>query len=341
MPETTIRHRRAVVLTTGLVVIAAALAGAALLSLAVGARDVPFGTVLHALVNPDPNSTEDLIVTQSRLPRTIVGLLAGAAFGLAGAVIQGVTRNPLADPGILGVNAGAGLFIVVAISFLGITNLTGYVWFGFLGAAVTSVLVYTVGSIGRGGATPVKLALAGAAVTAALTSFTTAVLITDVDAYDQFRFWQVGSLAGRGTDIAVQSLPFLIAGALLALWSARALNALALGDDVATSFGQNVIVARLVAAGAVVLLCGTATSMAGPLVFIGLVIPHIARSITGPDHRWLLPYSMALAPLLLLLADVLGRVVARPGEVQVGIVTAIIGAPIFVAMARREKLAEL
>ena len=328
-------------LATGLVVIAAALAGAALLSLAVGAREVPFGTVLHALVNPDPDSTEHLIITQSRLPRTIVGLLAGAAFGLAGAVIQGVTRNPLADPGILGVNAGAGLFIVVAISFLGITNLTGYVWFGFLGAAITSVLVYTIGSVGRGGATPVKLALAGAAVTAALTSFTTAVLITDVDAYEQFRFWQVGSLAGRGTDIALQSAPFLVAGAALAFYSARSLNALALGDDVATSFGQNVVVARLIAAGAVVLLCGTATSMAGPLVFIGLVIPHIARAVTGPDHRWLMPYSMLLAPLLLLIADVIGRVVARPGEVQVGIVTAVLGAPVFIFLVRRRKMAEL
>ncbi len=328
-------------LTTGLVVVAAALAGAALLSLAVGARAIPFGTVLHALVSPDPNATVDLIVTESRIPRTIIGLLAGAAFGLAGAVIQGVTRNPLADPGILGVNAGAGLFIVIAISFFGITGLTGYVWFGFLGAAITSFVVYAIGSLGRGGATPVKLALAGAAVTAGLTSFTTAVLITDVDAYDQFRFWQVGALANRGTDIAVQGLPFLIVGALLALGSARALNALALGDDVATSFGQNVIVARLLAAGAVVLLCGAATAMAGPIVFIGLVIPHIARAITGPDHRWLLPYSMLLAPLLLLLADVLGRVIARPGEVQVGIVTAIIGAPIFIILARRERLAEL
>ena len=328
-------------LTTGLVVIAVALAGAALLSLAVGARDLPFGTVLHALAHADPGSRDHLIVIESRLPRTVVGLLAGAAFGLAGALIQGVTRNPLADPGLLGVNAGAGLFVVVAISVFGVGSLTGYVWFGFAGAAVTSVLVYTVGSIGRGGATPVKLALAGAAVSAALLSFTTAVLLLDVDAYDQFRFWQVGSLAGRGLDVAVASLPFLVAGAVLAAASARALNALALGDDVATSFGQNVVLARLIVALAVVLLCGTATAMAGPLVFIGLVIPHIARSFTGPDHRWLLPYSALLAPLLLLLADVLGRVVARPGEVQAGIVTAIIGAPVFVAMARRSRLAEL
>ena len=339
MPDT--RVRRAAALATGLVVIATAVAGAALLSLAVGSQQLPFGTVLQALVHPDPTLAEHLIVTEVRLPRTFIGLLAGAALGLAGAIIQAVTRNPLADPGILGVNAGAGLFVVLGISVFGVTSLTGYVWFGFAGAALAAVLVYVVGSLGRGGATPVKLALAGTALTAALLSFTTGVLVTDVQTYDQFRFWQVGSLAGRGSDIAWQGLPFLIAGVVVALASARSLNALALGDDVATSLGQNVAVARLIAAVAVVLLCGTATAMAGPLVFVGLIVPHVARIITGPDHRWLLPYSMLLAPVLLLLADVLGRVVARPGEVQVGIVTALIGAPFFVALARRRRLAEL
>jgi iron complex transport system permease protein len=334
-------HRRAAALAAGLVVIAAVLAGAAVLSLVVGSRDVPFGTVLDALANPGGTTRDELIVSEVRIPRTLIGLFAGAALGLAGAVVQGVTRNPLADPGILGVNFGASLFVVVAISILGITSLTGYVWFGFLGAAAASTLVYVVGSIGRGGATPIKLALAGAAVSAALSSFTTAMLMLDVRAYDQFRFWQVGSLAGRGMDVVVQALPFLITGVLLALLSARALNALALGDDVAVSFGQNVTAARLLAATAIVLLCGTATAMAGPIAFVGLVIPHLARMITGPDHRWLLPYAMLLAPLLLLVADVFGRVVARPGEVQVGIVTAVIGAPVFVALARRRRLAEL
>ena len=339
MPDT--RVRRAVALTTGLVVLAAALAGAALLSLAVGAQHVPFGTVLDALVHPDDTVRDSLIVTEVRLPRTLVGLLAGFALGLAGAIIQAVTRNPLADPGILGVNAGAGLFVVLGISVFGVTSLTGYVWFGFAGAALAAVVVYTIGSLGRGGATPVKLAIAGTALTAALLSFTTAVLVTDLQTYDQFRFWQVGSLAGRGMDIAAQGAPFLLAGVVIALASARLLNALALGDDVATSLGQNVAVARLIAAAAVVVLCGTATAMAGPLVFVGLVVPHVARIITGPDHRWLLPYAMLLAPLLLLVADVLGRVIARPGEVQVGVLTAIIGAPVFVALARRRRLAEL
>jgi iron complex transport system permease protein len=335
------RVRRAAALTTGLVVVAAALAGAALLSLTVGAQHVPFGTVLEVLVHPDDAVRDSLIITEVRIPRTLVGLLAGFALGLAGAIIQAVTRNPLADPGILGVNAGAGLFVVIGISVFGVTTLTGYVWFGFAGAALAAVVVYVVGSLGRGGATPVKLAIAGTALTAALLSFTTAVLVTDMQTYDQFRFWQVGSLAGRGLDIAQQGAPFLLVGVVIALASARLLNALALGDDVATALGQNVAVARLVAAAAVVILCGTATAMAGPLVFVGLVVPHVARLITGPDHRWLLPYAMLLAPLLLLLADVLGRVIARPGEVQVGVLTAIIGAPVFVALARRRRLAEL
>ncbi len=339
MPDT--RVRRAAALSTGLVVSAVAVAGAALLSLAVGAQDIPFGTVLDALFHPDPELGQHLIITESRLPRTVVGLLAGAALGLAGAVIQAVTRNPLADPGILGVNAGAALFVVFGISILGISSLTGYVWLGFAGAAVASVIVYAIGSMGRGGATPVKVALAGAAMSAALTSFTTAVLLTDVETFDQFRFWQVGSLAGRGMDIALQGLPFVAVGIAVALLSTRSLNALALGDDVAASLGQNVAAARMIAGVAVVLLCGTATAMAGPIGFVGLVVPHVARMITGPDYRWLLPYSMLFAPLLLLLADVLGRIVTSPAEVQVGIVTAVIGAPIFVALARRRRLAEL
>ncbi|MET0424633.1 MAG: iron ABC transporter permease [Actinoplanes sp.] len=335
------RHRGAATLTIGLVVVVAALAGAALLSLAIGSRALPFGTVLHYLVDPDPTSRDGLIVSEVRIPRTLIGLLAGAALGLGGAVVQGITRNPVADPGLLGINTGAALLVVTAISVFGVTSLVGYVWFGFAGAALAAALVYLISSVGRGGATPIKLALSGAAVSAALGSFTTAVLLIDVKAYDQFRFWQVGSLAGRGTDVIWPSLPFLAVGLLLALASTRALNALALGEDVATSLGQNVNRARLIAAASVVLLCGTATAMAGPIVFVGLVIPHLARMITGPDHRWLLPYSMLLAPLLLLVADVIGRVVARPGEVQVGIVTALIGAPVFVALARRTRLAEL
>jgi iron complex transport system permease protein len=255
--------------------------------------------------------------------------------------MQGVTRNPLADPGLLGIEAGAALAVVVGIHSFGIGSLTGYVWFAFAGAGAASVVVYAIGSMGRGGATPVKLALTGSAVSALLASLTSAVLLLDVETLDEYRFWVVGSLAGRDEVVVWQVAPFLVVGTLLALGSARSLNALSLGDDVARSLGQRVQLARLVAALAVVVLCGAATAAAGPIGFVGLTVPHIARAICGPDYRWILPWSLVLAPTLLLGADVIGRVVARPGEVQVGIVTALVGAPFFVALVRRRKLAEL
>jgi iron complex transport system permease protein len=215
------------------------------------------------------------------------------------------------------------------------------VWLAFAGAAVTAVVVYALGSAGREGATPVKLALAGAAVTAFLGSLTAGILLVDVTTLDQFRFWAVGSLAGRDGDVARQVAPFIAVGTVMALASGRLLNVLSLGDDVARSLGQRVGLARVFAATSVVLLCGAATAAAGPITFVGLTIPHIARAICGPDHRWILPYSVVLAPTLLLGSDVIGRLVARPGEIQVGIVTAIVGSPFFVALVRRKRLAEV
>jgi iron complex transport system permease protein len=310
-------------------------------SIAFGAKPIPLGTVFDALFHYDSSVDEHIIIRTLRVPRTIVGVLVGVGLGLAGAVMQGVARNPLADPGILGVEAGAALFVVVGIHSFGVTSLLGYVWFAFAGAAMASVVVYAVGSLGREGATPVKLALAGAAVTTFLGSITTAILLFDVSTLDQFRFWSVGSLAGRDGQIAAQMAPFIIVGTVLALASGRLLNALALGDDVARSLGQRVGLARLFSAVAIVLLVGAATAAAGPIAFVGLTVPHVARAITGPDYRWVLPYSLVLAPILLLTADVIGRVIARPGEVQVGIITALIGAPFFVILVRRRKLAEL
>lgn len=310
-------------------------------SLAVGSKAVPVADVVEAFRDFDATVENHLIVTSLRLPRTLVAVLVGLGLGLAGALMQGLTRNPLADPGILGVNAGAALAVVVGIFVFGVGSLSGYVWFAFLGAAVTSGAVYALGALGRDGATPVKLALAGAAVTAFLYSITSSILLLDVATLDQYRFWAVGSVAGRDMAVVTQVAPFLLLGTALALCAGRSLNALALGDDVARSLGARVGVSRLFSAAAVVLLVGGATAAAGPIAFVGLTVPHVARALAGPDYRWVLAFSAVLAPTLLLAADVLGRVVARPGEVQVGIVTALIGAPVFIALVRRRTLAQV
>jgi iron complex transport system permease protein len=325
----------------GLLVALALLVVVLFCSVAYGAKTIDLGTVIDAFTSYDETSTDHLVVRSLRVPRTLIGLGVGVALGLAGAVMQGVTRNPLADPGIFGVEAGAALAVVVGIHVFGVGTLNGYVWLAFLGAGVASVVVYGLGSLGRGGATPVKLALAGAAMAALLSSLTSAILIVDIATLDQFRFWAVGSLVGRDGEIAAQVAPFLLCGVVLALASARGLNTLALGDDVARSLGQRVQVARATAGLAVIVCSGAAVAAAGPIGFIGLTIPHVARAICGPDYRWVLPWSLVLAPSLLLGADVIGRIVARPGELQVGIVTALIGAPFFVLLVRRRKLAEL
>lgn len=340
-PATPARRRLAGRRLLGLGLAAAALVVLGGASLAVGTRTVPLETVWQALTAYDPASTDQIVIVELRLPRTVLGLLVGASLGLAGAVMQGVTRNPLADPGILGVNAGAALLVVVAIAVFGVTSISGYVWFAFLGAATAAAAVYGVSALGREGATPVKLALAGAALTAAFGSVTTAFLLGHPDTFDQFRFWQVGALAGRDLGVVGQIGPFLVAGCLLALLLGRSLNTLSLGEDLARGLGARVGLSRAVAAAAVVLLCGAATAASGPIGFVGLTVPHVARLLVGPDYRWVLPYAMVLAPILLLAADVVGRVIARPAEVQVAIVTALLGAPVFIALVRRRKLAEL
>lgn len=325
----------------GLLVLVLALASLAFLSLAVGSRGSSAAAAWQVLTGYDPTDTEQVVIADLRIPRTALGLLAGGALGLAGALLQGVTRNPLADPGILGVNAGAALCVVVGITVFGVTGTSGYLWFAFAGAAAAALLVHAVAARGRDGATPVKLALAGAAVSAGCVAVTTSVLLVDRATFDQFRFWQVGALANRGLDVVVSVAPFLLGGCAVALLLGRTLNTLALGDDVARGLGADVGLSRALAGAVVVLLCGAATAACGPIGFVGLTIPHLARMLVGPDYRWVLPYSMLLAPGLLLAADVLGRVVARPGEVQVGIVTALIGAPVFIALVRRRRVAGL
>jgi iron complex transport system permease protein len=309
-----------------------------LLSLVVGAREIPVPAVIDALLHPASRGVDQVVVRDLRVPRTVIGLLAGLALGLAGTLMQGITRNPLADPGLLGVNSGASLFVVVGITWFGVTSALGYIWFAFAGAAVAAVVVYAIGSLGRDGATPVKLALAGTAFTAALTSLITIVLLTHAQTFDQYRFWQAGSLVARDLSSALDLLPFIVVGGILALVTGRMLNALALGDDVARGLGQNVTVARALSATAIVLLCGSATAMAGPIVFVGLAVPHIARRIVGPDYRGILVLSALLGPTLLIAADILGRLVSQPGELQAGLVVAFLGAPVLIALVRRRKL---
>jgi iron complex transport system permease protein len=336
-PKPAPRSRRASGLAVGLAALLLLLLLAVAASLCVGSGGVRLPDVWHAVFDFDPNVRGQLVVNQVRIPRTCAGLLAGVALGPAGAVMQAVTRNPLADPGLLGVNAGASVSVVFAIGVIGLTTPSQYIWFGFLGALLASALVYSVGSLGRGGATPVKLALAGSATTAALTSLTTSMLVTNNDTFEQYRFWQVGSLADRDPSVLWQALPFILLGSAFALLLGPRLNAMALGDDLARGLGQRVGRARLASAAAVVLLCGAATVVAGPIAFVGLIVPHGVRLFTGPDQRWILPYSAVVAPVLLLLADVLGRLIARPGEVQVGVMTAAVGAIPFVLLVRRGK----
>lgn len=335
------RLRKAAQLGLGLLALAVALGMVAVLSIATGARSIPLETVWHALVAFDPASAEHRIIWDLRLPRTMTGLAVGTALGLSGAVLQGATRNPLADPSILGINAGAALAVVLGVAFFGLTQLSAYVWLAFAGAGAAMLVVYAIASLGREGATPVKLALAGAAITAVLQSIINAILLTSPRTLDEVRFWQVGSLAGRTMDIVVQVAPFLMLGAILALATARLLDGLSMGEDVARALGQRVGLSRALAGLAAVILAGGATAAAGPVAFVGLTVPHVARAVTGPSYRWILPYSMLLAPILLLGADIIGRVISPPGEVQVGIVTAFIGAPFFIALVRRRKLASL
>ncbi|MCT6777720.1 FecCD family ABC transporter permease [Streptomyces rubiginosohelvolus] len=317
-----------------------------LLSLGLGALSIPPGDVIKALTGQPTGPRIEDVIWSVRIPRTALGLAAGAALGLSGCVMQALTRNPLADPGILGVSAGAAFAIVIAAGVAGIGSLFGYIWFAFAGAMAASVVVYLLGRMGRSGSTPVKLALAGVAVTAVLSSLTSAVVLTDPAALDRFRFWSAGSLADQDASTVLRILPFLGLGALLALASAPALNSLALGDDVAASLGRRLGLVRLQGVVAVTLLTGAAVAVIGPVVFIGLVVPHVARVLAqyaglGPDHRWLLPLSAALAAGLLLGADILGRVIARPVEVQAGIIVAFIGGPFFIALVRRRRLAEI
>lgn len=310
------------------------------LSLWVGARTIEPAEVWRVLWHDD-GSEASYIVSEMRLPRALLALLVGSALGVAGALIQALTRNPLADTGILGVGAGSSLAVVIAVAFCGVTSLSGYLWFSFAGAIVVTVLVYALGSLGSIGATPVRLTLVGVALGALLGGFSSAIMMLHPDGFSDVLRWSAGSLAGRGWDtIGIVCWPISI-GLLLGLVVGRPLNAISLGEDAASSLGAHVLRTRILVIIAVTLLAGAAAAAAGPIGFVGLMVPHVVRWFTGPDQRWIIPFSAIGAALLLLAADVIGRVVLAPKELEAGIVTAVIGAPVLIALARRRTMSAL
>lgn len=311
-----------------------------LAGIAIGAKQIPLNQVLLGVFTPD-GSENALIIQELRLPRTLLGVAVGAALGLAGALMQALTRNPLAEPGLLGVNGGAAMAVVTVIGLFRVDEVLVYVWAAFLGAAGAALLVYAIGARGRSGATPARLVLAGAGINAVFSSLTAGVMLLSPRGFNGFRFWQVGSLSGRDLGVFAQLGPFLLVGTVLALCLARPLNALALGEDTGQALGVRAGRTRALGALAVVVLCGAATAAVGPIAFIGLAVPFVVRVLVGPDQRWVLPYSLLLAPVLLLGADIVGRVVAAPGELETGIVTAFLGAPLLALMVRRGRVPQL
>ncbi|GAA4951230.1 iron chelate uptake ABC transporter family permease subunit [Streptomonospora halophila] len=324
----------------GLALLLGVLALCTVLSVAVGARGLAPAEVWRGLVAPDGGEA-GAIVHGLRLPRTLLGLVVGASLGVAGVLMQSHTRNPIADPSLLGVAYGAACAVVLSVFLLGLGELSAYVWFAIGGALAASVAVFAIASGGARGPTPMTLLLAGAAMTALLNAITSAVVLLDERSLEVYRFWRVGSLSGRPAEVVYQILPFTAAGAALALAGMRGMNALALGDDVATALGHRVRLIRASGVAAIALLCGAAVAAAGPIGFLGLMAPHAARAVTGPDHRWMVPYAALCGAALILAADVAGRVVRGSGEVEVGIVLAVLGGPFFIALVRRRRLIEL
>jgi iron complex transport system permease protein len=321
MPSTPIR---------GLAIVVAVLAATVVASVLIGSRPVPLSAVL------DPTHPLHAI-SAARIARTALGLAVGAALGVTGACLQGVTRNPLGDPGILGINAGASFAMVLAMAGMGVSTITGFVWFGFAGAAVAMGVVHGIAGLGPGGATPANITIAGAALTAALLSLTTAVLLTNRATMESFRYWQVGTIGGRDLGILASMLPILVVGFALAVTGARVLDALALGDDLAVGLGERLVLGRLVVSAAVILLAGAATALAGPIAFVGLVVVHTVRALVGPPYLRVIPVSALAGAAVVVAADTVGRVVLPPAEVQVGIMAALVGLPAFLVLLRRSR----
>ena len=312
----------------------------AMASLAWGSKNIEISQAIDALLNSDNMSFAALVVRE-RIPRTIFSIMAGASLGISGALMQSITRNPIADPSILGVNTGASLFVVIGMAFFNINSANQYIWIALAGAGLTSIFVYGIASIGNGGMTPIKLALAGSATSAVLSSLVSAIILPRSEVMDAFRFWQVGSVSGATFESINLILPFIIVGLIISLISTPALNVLALGDEVATGLGVNIGIVRIICAIAGVILSGATTAIAGPIGFVGLMIPHSIRLIFGSNLRGIVPMSAIGGAMLLTISDVLGRVIGSPGELQVGIITAFLGAPILIIIARKAKVRDI
>lgn len=312
---------------------------AAVSSVMFGARSIGVADALDALRGL--SATPEQAVAYTRLPRTVMALVVGAALAVSGTTLQAVTRNPLADPGIFGVLSGASLAVVIGIAFGGLASALGTMVVAIVGAFAAAVFVYVVGSLGRGGATPLKLALAGAATAAACSGLVSAILLPRTDVMDRFRFWQIGSVSGAQWDLLGIAGPLLVLGLLIVVVHTGGLNALALGDDVATGLSVKVLRTRLLATVGAVILCGTATALAGPVSFVGLIVPHVMRLLMGPDNRWLVPATALAGGVLLTVADTVGRLIIRPEELAVGIITPLLGAPLFIWIVRQVKVREL
>ena len=312
----------------------------AIFSISLGAKSIAFSKVIDVLLGNDPDSLDAAIILQ-RIPRTVFGILAGGALGISGALMQSITRNPIADPSILGVNTGASLFVVAGIAFFNITVAYQYIWLAIIGAGVTAVFVYSVASMGKDGATPLKLALSGSAVSIVLGSLVSTIMLPNNRVMEAFRFWQVGSIGSATWENIMLISPFLIVGFIISMFISGYLNNLALGDEAATALGTNVVMTRTIGALSSVLLCGATTALAGPIGFVGLIIPHIIRLIFGSEMSKMLPLSFLGSAILMLVSDIIGRIISLPGETEVGIVTAVIGAPVFILAIRKGRVKSL
>lgn len=305
-----------------------------ILSIVLGYTDITIHTAIQAFIDFN-GSNEHIIVQDVRLPRALIATAIGSSLGIAGALLQALTKNPLASPDILGFNAGASFFIVVALMLFSVTSLQATTWLAFVGAALAGFVVYLLGSIGRDGMTPIKMTLAGSAVAALFASLTQGLLVLDESALEQVLFWMSGSVQGRKLEILIAVLPYLVIGTVISLLIANKINLLMMGEDVAKGLGQRTGTVKLIASLTVILLAGGSVAVAGPIGFVGIVVPHVVKTLVGNDYRWIIPYCVIVGGIFLLIADIAARYVIMPQEVPVGIMTALFGTPFFIYIARK------